>query len=493
MLRACPAWRWRGDTIERTLIPNSQLLTPIFKGDLMRRNIYLPVIVVLIGMLLLSAALTYAYADVLFDREPAVITLNPGVKYQTITGWEAVAQAGQFDCPGFSQYSDKLFDQVVNDLGINRIRLEIQSGAENTPAYWTGHLGQLRFATVNDNNDPAEINWAGFQFDAFDQTVEQVVLPLKQRLEARGERLFININYVAFTNKLGPRANYHHDNPAEYAEFVLATYLHMQSKYGLVPDSWEILLEPDNVLQWDGRLMGQAVVAAAARLTEHGFTPAFVAPSTTAMSNALPYFEAMIAVPGAGQYVKELTYHRYWGVSGDNLQAIAAKAGQYRLNTAMLEHIGSGYEDLHQDLKVGMNSAWQQFALAYCTKDDGAQYYPIDTSNPAEPVITMGYQTRFLRQYFKFVRSGAVRIEAGTTNNKFDPVAFINANGKYVVVIKTNRGGAFTVAGLPAGSYGLKYTTSSEYDVNLPDITLESGQNLEGTIPAAGVITVFAM
>jgi hypothetical protein len=458
---------------------------------MMRRNTYSLVIIGLIGLLLLSGALTYVYADLLFDPEPVVINLDPNIKYQTITGWEAVAQAGQFACPGFSKYSDKLFDEAVNDLGINRVRLEIYSGVENTPAYWAGGLGKLRFATVNDNDDPLEINGAGFQFVELDQTVEKVVLPLKQRLEARGERLFINVNYVAFVEKTGPGLHYHHDNPAEYAEFVLATYLHLQSKYGLEPNTWEMLLEPDNVSRWNGKLLGEAIVAAAGRLSEHGFTPAFVAPSTTAMSNALPYFEAMVAVPGASQYIKELSYHRYWGVSTDNLQAIANRAREYKLNTAMLEHIGSGYEDLHQDLKVGLNSAWQQFTLAYCTKDDGAQYYPIDTSNPDEPVINMGYQTRFLRQYFKFVRAGAVRIEAGTNNQKFDPLAFINADGKYVIVVKTDRGGPFSVEGLPAGSYGIKYTTSSEYDVDVSDITISSGQALSATIPESGVVTIY--
>ena len=41
----------------------------------------------------------------------------------------------------------------------------------------------------------------------------------------------------------------------------------------------------------------------------------------------------------------------------------------------MLEHIESDYHDLHEDLRLGQNSSWQQFTLAYCVSDNGAQYY----------------------------------------------------------------------------------------------------------------------
>jgi hypothetical protein len=47
------------------------------------------------------------------------------------------------------------------------------------------------------------------------------------------------------------------------------------------------------------------------------------------------------------------------------------------------------------------------------------------------------------------------------------------------------------VAELPSGRYGIKYTTGSQYDVDLADVTLGSGETLNASIPASGAITVY--
>ena len=232
------------------------------------------------------------------------ITLNPSITYQKMTGWEMVAQAGQDSSSAFPNYQDQLFDKAVNEAGINRLRLEIKSGSENTADFWSQYLAGTityanyrcyRYSTVNDNNDPFNINWSGFQFAQLDNEVDKVVLPIKQKIEANGEKLHINLNYVAFTGQMRQTGcpsglQYIHNNPDEYAEFVLATYLHLQNKYGFVPDTWEVILEPDLVSEWtnNGNLIGRAIVAAANRLKANGFTPNFVLPSTTSMADAVP-------------------------------------------------------------------------------------------------------------------------------------------------------------------------------------------------------------
>jgi hypothetical protein len=95
------------------------------------------------------------------------ITLDPTRTYQTITGWEAVAYALEPTEPAFPNFKDTLFDQVVNDLGFNRVRLEVRSGVENTNDSWSDYqAGKIdyqtwrsrRYATINDDADPATIN-----------------------------------------------------------------------------------------------------------------------------------------------------------------------------------------------------------------------------------------------------------------------------------------------------------------------------------------------
>jgi hypothetical protein len=343
------------------------------------------------------------------SAEEAFISLDPNTTYQTMTGWEAVAQAGQLDCTGFKNYKDELFDEAVFDLGINRLRVELNSSTENPVDYFSkwqnGEISGSEYRDhwyeiINDNGDPNTINASGFHFSKLDNTIDTVVLPLKQRLEAQGESLFINLNLVDFNTYQGSSNVDYENAPEEYAELVLATYQHLQAKYGWVPDAWEVVLEPDNT-PWNGTDIGKAIAAAATRLRANGFTPNFIAPSTTDMGNASNYFDAMINVSGVSpNIIEELSYHRYRGVSDANLLAIADRAQQYGINSSMLEHIGSGYQDLHKDLTLGRISAWQQYTLAYCpsdANDNGSKYYVIDDSDPNNPSVIIGNRTKFLR------------------------------------------------------------------------------------------------
>lgn len=427
-----------------------------------------------------------------------VIALNPYVKYQTMRGWEATDQAAQLYSPAWNNYKNTLFDMAVNDLGINRIRLEIKSGTENPVDYFAqwqagqiteDQYGDHQYEIVNDDSDPNHINPTGFKFTYLDNTINNVVLPIRQRLANRGERLWVNINYVDFD----PSAFEHKDFPAEYAEFVLATYQHMQTTFGFVPDSWEIVLEPD-AADWSASQVALAIKAAGDRLVANGFTPNFTAPSVTAANNAPAYIDEIARTSGAMPYVSEFSYHRYSGATEAVLQQIADRATRYGKQTGMLERIGADYVALHQDIKMGLNSSWQQFTLAGPTSwgpDNGDRYYIIDDTVVANPVVSIGDRTKFLRQYFKFVRAGARRIQALTGNSNFDPVAFINTNGKYVVVVKASGSGSFSVQGLPAGIYGIKFTTSSQYNIDQPDATITAGQTVTTSIPATGVITIY--
>ena len=176
---------------------------------------------------------------------------------------------------------------------------------------------------------------------------------------------------------------------------------------------------------------------------------------------------------------------------GTPVSQIASRAATHGIGTAMLEHIGADYNELHEDLKVANNIAWQQFALAFPETDNGAQFYTIGGTS-SNPTVNIGSRTKFLRQYFKFVRAGARRIGASTTNTNFDPVAFINADGKYSVVTKASASGNFSIQNLPAGTYGIVYTTSSQYNISLSDQIISAGQSLVTSIPASGVITIYA-
>ncbi|MBK7284229.1 MAG: hypothetical protein IPI83_07505 [Sphingomonadales bacterium] len=96
---------------------------------------------------------------------------------------------------------------IVNEAGIDRLRLEIKSGMENPVDYWSlfvaGKIGYREYKAhfyekINDNADPDLLDPAGVQFSDLDWRVENVVLPVKRQLEARGRRSWLNFAYVDF-------------------------------------------------------------------------------------------------------------------------------------------------------------------------------------------------------------------------------------------------------------------------------------------------------
>jgi len=439
------------------------------------------------------------------------IDINPGQTFQTIVGWEGTGSIGEVECnqTAFQNYKVPVMNRLGNELGLNRVRLQVRSGYESPVDYFVQYRnGQIDYATwqatwytpVNDNSDPNVTDATKFQWGWLDYQIDEVVLPLMQRLQARGEKLYVNLNYIDF--KQGKVKSFIQiKQPAEYAEFIAAAFQHIKQKYGWSPDALEILLEPSNAGDLNtgvyGPDLGNAIVAAGNKLASLGFHPDVIAPSDASMGNSITLYDDMIKVPGVFQYLKELSYHRYQNVSLANLQAIAFRGQRDNVRTAMLEwNQGVSIETLLEDLTVGNVSAWQQFSMAYCdnstNRDRTGIYYQINQSNPLSPVVTMTNNARDYRQVFDYVRAGAVRIAAVSGNaSVLATVAFRNADGRYVAVVRAQAAAAFAVRGLPAGTYGVNYGVQVPYNVDLPDVVIATGGSATVSIPAKGVITLY--
>ncbi|HET6680166.1 MAG TPA: hypothetical protein VFG84_03130 [Gemmatimonadaceae bacterium] len=437
------------------------------------------------------------------------IVVQPESTFQTMTGWEATINAR----PTFAlsqALSDSLIARAVDDVGINRLRVEVRSGAENARDYWS-EMGEkddnpawrcVRYATVNDNDDPSVIDTAGFHFSELDDEVRRVVIPMQRALAARGERLIINLNYVAFTDQLCAGGEWHHGDPEEYAEFMLAASLHLRDRWRITPDYWEVILEPDNTPFWHGREIALAMLATARRLSEAGFTPRFIAPSDMSMSEAVVDVDAMLAVPGVEPLLAELSYHRYAGASDETLRALGERARRLGIPSGMLEHIGSGYQNLYRDIAIGGAGAWQQYVLAgiseeWPPRDRGFVY--VHARDPGRdtartPEVRLSESAGFLKQYFRYVREGATRIGASGTSDAVTPLAFRNRDGSQVVVLKLDRerGARASIVGLSPGRYGVTYATSTTPRGNFPDVELTNGAALNVGLSGRGVVTVFA-
>ncbi|MGH7553470.1 MAG: glycoside hydrolase family 30 beta sandwich domain-containing protein, partial [Longimicrobiales bacterium] len=144
---------------------------------------------------------------------------------------------------------------------------------------------------------------------------------------------------------------------------------------------------------------------------------------------------------------------------------------------------------------------WQQFTLSGCRgkedQDRGGRYLIVDISDSQRPIVTRAGRTQFLQQYFRYIKPGAKRIDADSRVEALDPIAFVNPDGRWTVVVKADEARSFAISGLPPGDYGVTYTvgpdskTPREAGVDAGSVTISENQPLQASIPQRGVITIF--
>ena len=421
-------------------------------------------------------------------RGPATISVDTSQRHQIIAGWEATARLWEldkrrdrFDDSWLAQ-RDQLFDLLVTDAGIDRLRLEIRSGAENPVDYWQqfadGRMGYLAFkrqfyAKINDNDDPYRLDPAGLQFSELDWRVENIVLPVKARVEARGRRFRLNLAYVDFKWTAEQGSLSHAQHPQEYAEIMTETISHLKTKYNLSPDDVEIIIEPDNTVDWRGAEIGNAIVALGPRLAAAGLQqPAVIAPSTAQARRALGYFATLLAVKGAAAQVATLSYHRYEGAPGPTLlNMLRTTARTVGIATAMLEYVDGDVDDLFDDLTDADATAWQLFGIA--TRDRPGKSPPpgrlIGAPDSPAAAPRLPGTARALAQIFAHVPQGSVRIDAGSSTRALKSVGFITPAQKVVLAFKSAEGGMLAIRGLPPGRYRI---TSDSIDTAAREIAV---------------------
>ncbi len=439
------------------------------------------------------------------------ITIDTTQRFQTIDGWEAVTNLLEVKSirDKIIPHIPKLIDLAVNEVGINRLRLGVKSGLENPVDYFNllradsityDEYKTTRYFKINDNDDPYTADPAGFQMSILDTIFPMMILPMKEAVEKRGEKFYLNICFVDFANQ----SPFHHSgDPEEYAEFMTYIYTYIDTAFGIRADGLEVILEPDNAEVWHYTDVPDMIASVGRRLENSGYQPEIIAPSVMNLRNVPGFMSSIADNEEALSYLDVISYHRYSG-NNDTLaqNEIVSLAKQYNKKTAMLEYDKNGdAEELHYDLKYNNVTAWTKYALMYHS-DQLFTYVFVDAEDPDNPKYDIAKQTKILRQYFKFIRPGAVRIEASADVNKSNPVAFKNPDGREVVVIQSKSADTIIIEGLQAGEYGIKYTLGNydmrntaikEYDIDLDNQFLTENQSLKFFMPDKGVVTVYQL
>lgn len=394
---------------------------------------------------------------------------------------------------------------VLDDLGVNRVSWGVRPGIQNATDWFGPHLT----GTPPPTPPPGTGDWlfqyvrgAPFQWSELDLYVDNIFLPLKQRLATHGEPFFWNFEYYNNSRQHGANFTTFRDDPAQFAAWVNAIWTHLDSKYGFVPDSFSLNEPSTTGDHWTMAQVGAAIKAIGDSLAASGWHPRFAGPTSEHVNGqAQVDFDALITQPGVTAYLTDVDYHTYGGyASPSDLQAMVVRAAAHGLSLGMSERIGVDVNGLQDLLANGRISFFRQYNMGgysagpQSTGTTNAWLYYVDTSDDNSVHITNpnGY---LLRQYFKFIHMNAREVHSESTQSyNMRPIAFVNPNGAPVVVVNVvsvGAGGNVSVAGLPAGRYNTKYSVTGDVDHDLAPQTIGTGQVLSTSIPAVGVITIY--
>lgn len=424
----------------------------------------------------------------------AVVTVDLSQRHQTWEGWEVTYELFHFDDPSLGDAHpipqdilDQLLDDAVNELGINAVRVEFQM---QEPEH--------NLEPVNDNADPFDLDADAFRWSWVDPYMRAIALPMRERVEARGERFVLNAHAVAWG---GWQWNQPADDPGqEYAEFMMAALDRLKTVHDAEPDYLTVFNEPD-LENANMATVIRAMRKLSDRMVAAGYDTQLRYPDASTIAAAVSWFDRLVELdPGLIPRIGQFSFHGYGGFAPSTLNAIRDRAQTHGLRTAQTEW---WFETNHvPDIIAAMTEAdaslYQPYALGTWPNNNPERgLYAVTFSGGTFPNhnyrdFVRGPDWHDIHHFSHFIRPGDVRIAAESDSRRVSPVAFVKPDGRVTVAVNNLGTGPVRIEGLPAGAYGIVYSAGSEHGVGMEDIAVGEGETLRADIPGRSVATVFA-
>lgn len=450
------------------------------------------------------------------QRTPvAKFRFDPATRYQTIEGWGGllanwhwVDGASGPSTPIPKPVEQELLRELVFDLGVNRFGINFPVGG---------------IEPRNDNDDPRTLNRSAFDFSRIEPYIRDQLLPLRDLLRQRGERSILYGNVILFQpekeGKGTPR--FVVENPEEYAEFCIAALEYLRG-FGLEPDYWVLVNEPDLVRIWTPAQVAERIVLLGRRMREAGFATRIAAPETVQPAGVAGWLSALAATPAARQYLGAISYHSYdydptfgqrppvapraavanWGrlLALPVVQTEQGQSGKKhaasRWNGLVYEFALDIAENILADLLHANAAGWQLHAIVGWghrgdSNSAGTFVQALrDGSGYHKPAQYWG-----ARHFTRWLRPGAVRVglHGAQPHSPVLAAAFLNPAGRPVIVAmnRSPHEHEIHITGLPAGDYSLSLTTRDAPALQHRLAPLAAGQPLRFTLPGESIATFF--
>ncbi len=355
---------------------------------------------------------------------------------------------------------NELLDQLHTNLGLNRVRPMI--------------LGLIE--PVNDNNDPNVTDLTLFNFDGLrnDAQIDYV-----QRAIPRGLT-----TYFISPVWLEPWMD---DNTSatEYAEWVMAILRRWRSQ-GLEIPYWSIVNEPGYVRSgiWSGEWIRDAIKVLGPKMRLENFNTLIVTADDVRSTDAALRSTIILADTTARKYIGALATHLY-DEPISSVSQMQALSTQYNLPLWMTEFsVGSmptaglngtpfDWMLMTHDLIANYNVSAVDYLSGFLGSTD-YNYITIQNSGPQYIGYTLTKSYFFMGQYTKFVKQGAKRIQAMSSDQSIKVTAY--ADQSKIIFVAINNANAPTTVQFNSADFmdSVKVTRTSQTEnwATLPTITV---------------------
>ena len=427
--------------------------------------------------------------------QAALITLNTNTQYQTIRGWTGVSGAG---LPPFQ--TQLIINRSVNELGITAVRFDCPFNGVSATA---GRSWVFRI----DGTSPSRTNWANFdtlpgvQYStnntgvfSVDQQMTQWILPIKQLVETNGDPFTLVDNpSFYFGGSTCTLPSWMQYNYGEYAEYLVSFNEYLAHHYGVVPTYNTIINEAGNNNAMTPFLEAKVIKAMGPMLQAAQLNTKIQLAEGVGANIAATYATDTNMDSDVWKYVGTISWHDYQGTSANKVSAYAS-AVAHGVMTVEEELASSGngelFSFLYDDLVNGGVSYWGHYGICGYGSGTGIHYFNANYDG-ASITVWPGYYVE--RQVMHYVRPGAVRVAATTTDTNIQAMAFLNG-GKTTVVLAnfySTSNIVATVTNLPSGNYGVSYATAANGIAELGIQTVDGSGALTVTVLYDTVMTVY--
>ncbi|WP_341227379.1 PKD domain-containing protein [uncultured Arcticibacterium sp.] len=437
-----------------------------------------------------------------------LITVNPSTTFQKIEGFGGFGgqteywRAGPFN-------SDRFIKDLVEDLGLTIIRDDVPTN----------------FEIENDNDDPYDTDLSQFnidkEIDGHHKPFAARIPHLKALREAGVEKFIASVwspaPWMKWNNDIdnGTESNsappfsktpdetanqLKEENYEEFAESMVAYCRIFKREIGIDLYALSVQNEPrfSQFYQsciYDGEALNELLKVVGRRLKNEGLSTKLFAPEDVGYFDGVKSMTLPILNdPETREYVDIIATHGYAfdGITAGSVDATTWETmygwgAEYGKQHWMTET--SGYENslegsnklaiaMYTALKYGQVSAWVFWTLS--TES-------LDAYSLMNSVGEKSKRYYVSKQFYKYIRPGALRVEASSTDDILT-LAFENEGASTVVMINISETGKAVKLSGGADDYRLIRTGSES---NAEELSPISKQEIF-VVPAKGVVTLYS-